>query len=99
MQSLCGVCHQLHNAHIPCGQTSLSMADVQALEAAIASGVLKVKYRDQEVTYASFDELQQRYLFVKQAVCGDARPRSSRRTARYSNGLNDCGGCQTRYYD
>jgi hypothetical protein len=51
-------------------------ADLDAIEAAIKSGALKVKYQDKEVTYRSMDELMRiRDLMRKDLGLSNSTPR------------------------
>jgi hypothetical protein len=86
-----------------CGTTSLTQDHLHALEAAIADGALKVRYRDEEVTYGSFEDLEKRYKFVKSIVCPNSGVRAGgnpafvRRKVAYSSGLG-CGGSSNRWF-
>jgi hypothetical protein len=57
-----------------------SSADLEALEAAIASGTLRVKYRDKEVEYRSLDEL----LRARDLIRKDLAVTSGRTTRIFS---------------
>lgn len=69
------------------------MEKLEALESAIADGVLSVKYSDKEITYRSLDdmlkarELMRRKLGLKKS-CGDAGLFGGRRIiGKHSKGL------------
>jgi hypothetical protein len=86
-----------------CNNTSLTSDHLHALEAAIAAGALKVRYRDEEVTYGSFEDLERRYKFVKAIVCPNSAnrlggaPAFVRKKVAYSSGLG-CGGFGNRWF-
>jgi hypothetical protein len=50
-------------------------ADLSALEAAIASGVTKVKYQDREVTYGSLADMRAALAAMRRAIAGSTRPK------------------------
>jgi hypothetical protein len=103
MLNYCNACACNHSGPTDastCGTSGFTAADLRALESAIASGALKVKYRDQEVQYGSVDDLMRRYQFVQGQVCGTANPnRSVRVTQQYNSGLGCHGGGSDRYFD
>jgi hypothetical protein len=49
---------------------SYTQADVDALEAALKSGVLRVRFADRDVTYRSQAELSAQLNLMKQQVSG-----------------------------
>lgn len=55
-----------------------SAAQVAALEKAIATGTLQVRYADRSVTYRSLDEMQRTLSIMKDAVEGRTRTRQLR---------------------
>jgi hypothetical protein len=59
-----------------------TQADVDALEAAIASGELSVRFRDREVTYRSMPELIGAHRLISNKVNGVTGPRH--RTADFT---------------
>lgn len=76
-------------------ESSFTVARLEALEAAIADGVLTVKYSDKEITYRSLDEmmkireLMRKKLGLKKS-CGDKGLFGGKRvTGKHSKGL-DC---------
>jgi hypothetical protein len=76
-------------------ESGFTIAKLEALEAAIAEGVLTVKYTDKEVTYRSLDDmlrtrdLMRRVLGLK-AKCGGGLFGGKRIVGRHSKGLDDC---------
>lgn len=69
---------------------------LQALEAAIAEGVLKVKYSDKEIEYRTLDEMLKAREIMRKALgmnskSGDAGLFGGRRIkAIHSKGLDEC---------
>jgi hypothetical protein len=57
-----------------------------ALEEAMASGARKVKYRDHEVEYNSFDDMVRARNFLLKKMGRDTNP--TRRTPCFSKGLD-----------
>jgi len=49
---------------------AFTQAQLDALEAAIASGQLKVQYQDKSVTYASLDEMLRLRNLIKDELAG-----------------------------
>jgi hypothetical protein len=47
-------------------------AELEKLEKAYASGALKVRFRDREVTYASGEDMLKRIKFIKRQIKGAA---------------------------
>lgn len=48
--------------------SDFTQSDLDAINKAIATGALKVKYNDREVTYRSLDELLQARDLIKRAL-------------------------------
>jgi hypothetical protein len=68
---------------------AFNQAQLDALDEAIASGSLKVKYADKELTYRSLSEMMQlRDLMAKSL--GKKQSGSSRVYMSTSKGLEDC---------
>lgn len=63
--------------------------DLDTLDAAIASGVLKVKYKDKEVTYASMDDLLKARALVLKSL-GKTTNESNRIKTSYRKGFTKC---------
>lgn len=63
-----------------------TQADLDALETQMASGVLKVKYADKEVTYASFEDMKKARAMIRKAL-GQTNKRQ-RIFAKFSKGLD-----------
>lgn len=63
-----------------------TVAQLEALEAAIAEGALRVKYADREVTYHSLSDMLRLRDQIK-AELGVATSNRSRRYAQFSKGL------------
>jgi hypothetical protein len=86
-----------------CVTTSLTPEHLHSLEQAIADGALKVRYRDEEVTFGSFEDLEKRYRFVRSIVCPTSAnrlggtPAFVRHKVAYSSGLG-CGGSGNRWF-
>ena len=53
-----------------CAATGFEAADLIELERAVASGTLIVKYRDQEVTYRTLDEMLKIIHLMRSRLCG-----------------------------
>jgi len=69
---------------------AFQQSDLDNINAAISSGVLKVKYKDKEVTYASMDEmLKARALIVKEldAASGQSTGANDRIKFSYRKGF------------
>lgn len=65
-----------------------TLTDLQALEKAIASGTLSVKYADRQVNYRSLDEmLKIRDMIAKEL--GQKATGPFRKVAQFSTGLSD----------
>ena len=65
-----------------------TLLQLEALEAAIAEGVTRVKYENKEVEYRSLDEMM-KLLALMQAQLG-IKPKAQRLLAKYSKGLDGC---------
>jgi len=65
--------------------TNFTTADLAAVDRAIVSGELRVKYRDREVEYRSIAELQKARAIILQALNGAP----SVRRAQFSKGFYD----------
>lgn len=69
---------------------AFSQSDIDALEKAIATGALVVKYQDRQVQYRSLDEMRKILLIMKQDV-GTAKKGPFRTRFSYSKGFkNEC---------
>lgn len=64
-----------------------SQSDLDAIEEAIASGALKVKYADKEVVYRSLDEMRKIRDMIRVAL-GRTDGSSSSYNPAYSKGLD-----------
>lgn len=63
---------------------AFSQADIDALKAAIASGVRTVSYADRTVTYQSFDDMQKALSLMESETSGSTSGRST--FAKFSSG-------------
>ena len=59
---------------------------LDSLDAALAEGVLTVKYQDKTVTYRSVDEMLKLRHLMRRALCLDAGD-SGRRYAQFNKGM------------
>lgn len=66
--------------------SNFTEAQLQALDAAIAQGAIKVKYADKEVTYRDLDEMKQ-IRNMMAADLGKNKRKPSRTFASFSKGL------------
>lgn len=64
--------------------TSLTQADVAALEKAIARGVKTVQYANQSVTYQSMDEMMRALDYAKNAIAPASAKQSPSTLAVFS---------------
>jgi len=77
-------------------QSGFTVARLEALEGAIAEGVMTVRYSDKEVTYRSMSEMLQardlirRALGIKKTCGGRGLFGGVRITAKHSKGLDGC---------
>lgn len=78
-------------------ESAFTVEKVEALECAIAEGVLRVKYSDKEVTYRSLSEMRQILNTMKKKLgltksCASQKGLfgGKRVVAKTSNGLGDC---------
>lgn len=64
-------------------------ADLAAIEAAIASGAMRVRYADREVQYASMSDLLSARRLIRSALgcCDSSSFAAGRRYGGYSKGL------------
>ncbi len=69
--------------------TSYTTSDLEAIDAAIQTGHLRVKYADKDVTYRSLDELMQIRAHIAKQL-GQTNARSPRYYANTSKGLTSC---------
>ncbi|MFT4118696.1 phage head-tail joining protein [Bradyrhizobium sp.] len=69
--------------------TTWTSADLAAIEAAIATGALRVRYADREVQYASLDALLAARRIIRAALgcCDNSSLAAGRRYGGYSKGL------------
>ncbi len=58
---------------------AFTQEDLDAIDAALASGELRVQVGDQEITYRSFYELRDARQIVKQAIASESSGRLSPR--------------------
>lgn len=65
---------------------AFTIAQMNALEAAIAQGALRVRYSDKEVQYRSLDEMLQ-LLATMQSQLGVSKRSNKRFLAKHSKGL------------
>lgn len=65
--------------------TSLTLTDLAKLEKAIASGALRVRFKDHEVTYQSVTEMRRAHKFAK--ACLDVNSSPRRTVANYDGGF------------
>lgn len=64
-----------------------TQAQLDALDAAIASGTLRVRYEDRDITYRDLDELRQARQIVQADLAGQSgTPRQTRSFASFSKG-------------
>lgn len=76
-----------------CNTTSnFTQAQLDALTEAISQGVIRVKYSDKEVEYASLDQMMRLREQMKTELCGVVNPNTGvagrrRRVALYYSGL------------
>ena len=68
---------------------AFTLAQVQALEAAIAEGALRVKYADKEVEYHSLEEMLIALNKMKQEL-GLINGNRRRKYAYFNKGLHGC---------
>lgn len=66
---------------------AFSQSDLDALDAAIAQGALRVKYADKEVTYRSLDEMMRVRNFIEEKL-GKKAAGASRIYPTTSKGLD-----------
>jgi hypothetical protein len=66
-------------------ETALTAEDLAKLEKAIASGALRVRFKDHEVTYQSHADMRRAYEFAKRQLAGQTRNR--RTVAIYDGGF------------
>lgn len=75
------------------------MDQYNALNAAIAEGVMKVKYGDKEVEYRSIDDMLRLQGLMEACLFPRQNAHNGRRFASFSKGTRPgCGG-RRRYYD
>ena len=72
-----------------------TLAHLNAIDEAIASGALTVKYSDKEVTYGSFEDLMKRRRFIAGQL-GLSSPSGVGNTkfAEFDKGLSAGGRCR-----
>lgn len=76
--------------------TGFTQERLTALEAAIAEGVLSVKYSDKEIVYRSMDDMLKARDLIRQNLglknnCGEKGMFGGRRIKpKHSKGLDDC---------
>lgn len=68
-------------------ETTWTLADLAALEKAIAQGVKKVKYTDKEIEYRDLDEMLSLLSLMKSALGCTTKGGGVRLYARHSKGL------------
>ena len=66
--------------------TSWTLADLQALEEAIAKGINRVKYTDKEIEYRSLDEMLKIRDLIRNCL-GITTGRGGRRVASHNKAL------------
>ena len=67
---------------------AFTQAQLDALEAAIAEGVLRVRYTDKEITYDSYDALIKRRDLIKRSLNQVSKP-LQQVGFNFSKGLKD----------
>ena len=66
---------------------SYSQAQLASLQAALASGTLRVRFEDRSIEYRSTEELRQAIQIVEDALAVDSGvPKQTRSFARFSKG-------------
>jgi hypothetical protein len=55
--------------------TILTQSDIDKLKQAIARGVLKVRYQNEEVTYQSIEQMLKALAFAEAELAGTSSPR------------------------
>lgn len=66
---------------------AFTQTDLDAINEAIASGALKVKYQDREVTYQTFDDLTKARNLILNEIEPARKASGGRRFAMFSKGL------------
>lgn len=66
--------------------TNFTAADLASLEAAIASGAMRVQYADKAVTYRSLDDMQRTRRLMQEAL-GVSTKRKRTVVATYRSGV------------
>lgn len=66
-------------------------SDLDALDSAIAQGVLRVRYNDKDVIYRSLQEMLQIRALIQKELAGPNAP-TGKKYASFKSGIN--GGCR-----